>query len=114
MLPSLVAASPCGPFLRTDACRRLRADPLAQRGAADAGVDARLAGTRTAFAERRRADDAQRAGRRVTEHRATRVALAGVHAALREAGADHRRGIEVAVGPRAVRIGRDGHVGLLQ
>jgi hypothetical protein len=74
--PEPIAASPCGPFLRTDGRGGLRADPLAQRRVADAGVDARLAGTRTAFAERRRADDAQRAGRRVTEpDTSARIAL---------------------------------------
>ena len=58
---------------------------------AHAGVDAGLAGLRAALAVARRADDLQRAGGVAAEHRAAGVALAGVGAALRVAGADHRR-----------------------
>src|SRR3954454_25001112 len=106
--------SPPSPALRSDARGRLRADPLAQRSVADPRVDARLARLRAALAERGRADDAQRAGRRVAEHRSAGVALAGVDAALREAGADHRLGVEVAVGAGAVGVRRDRDVGLLE
>src|SRR4051794_14925030 len=91
----------------------LRADPLAQRRVADAGVDAGEAGLGAALAEARGADNAQRAVDGA-EHRAAGVALAGVGAALRVARADHRGGAEVAVGVAAVAVGRDRDLGLLE
>ena len=68
----------------TVARRATRADPLAQLGVADAGVDAGLTGPRAALAEARGADDAALAGRGRAVHRAAGVALAGVDAALRD------------------------------
>src|SRR3954463_14796226 len=97
-----------------DARGRLRPDPLAWRSIRHARVDARLAGPRTAFAEARRPDNAQAAGPADAEHRTAGVALAGVDAALREARADHRLRVEVAVGPGAVRVGRDRDLPLLE
>ena len=52
------------------------ADPLAQRVAAHAGVDAGLARAGAALAVARRADDLQRAAAVTAEHRAAGVALA--------------------------------------
>src|SRR5215207_11760160 len=72
-----------------------------------ARVDAGLARARASLAEARGGHDAQFAGRRPTEHRAARVALAAIHAALGEAGADNRRPVEVAVRARAKLIGGD-------
>ena len=69
---------------------------------------------RAPLAEARRAHDLQVARRRAAEERAARVALAGVRAALRIARADHRRGIEVAVGRRARRVGGDRDLRLLE
>src|SRR3954451_5702168 len=97
------------PVLLRDAGRCDRPDPLAQRRVADARVDARLVWPRAALAEARRADDAPAA-----EHRAARVALAGVRAALREAGADHGACVEVPVRAGAVGVGRDRDVGFLE
>src|SRR5918997_424481 len=97
-----------------DAVGRVRADPLAQLGVADAGVDARPAGPRTALAPARRADDPEAAVGPATEHRPAGVALAGVDPAFREACADHGRGLEVvAVGVGAVLVGGDRHLRLL-
>src|SRR5918992_1622431 len=100
--------------LLVDAVRRVRADPLAQLGVADAGVDARLAGTGTALAPAGGPDQPQLARGGAAEHRPAGVALAGVDAALGEAGADHGLRIEVvAVGARAVLVGRDRYLRLL-
>src|SRR5436189_2452495 len=64
-------------------------DERADRPLRDARVDARLAGLRAAVAEARGPDEPRRAVERVDQQRAARVALAGVGAALRVAGAQH-------------------------
>src|SRR4051794_11694450 len=72
--------------LRRDRAGRVGADPLAQRRVADAAVDAGLAGTRATVTPARVARQAQRAGGGRHEQRPARVALAGVDAAVGEAG----------------------------
>ena len=97
-----------------DAVGRLRADPLAQRGRRRRARRRRAC--RAARSPRRSSSRRRRAARRprAAEHRAARVALAGVDAALGVAGADLRLGLEGVVGVRAVGVGRDRDLGLLQ
>src|SRR3954452_803642 len=103
--------------LRLERARDEALDERADRPLRDTGVDAGLAGLRAAVAKARRADQPRRAVERSDEQRAARVALAGVRAALRVAGAQHRTGVErpgpgrEAVGIRAgaVRVGQDRH-----
>src|SRR5438046_1453334 len=74
-------------------CERLgndRVDEAADRALGEARVDARLAGLRAAVAEARRGDEAQLPAALGDHQRTARVALAGVGAALRVAGAEHR------------------------
>src|SRR4051794_1449312 len=103
--------------LRLERARHEALDERPDRPLRDTGVDAGLAGLRAAVAEARRADQPRGPVERFDQQRAARVALAGVGAALRVAGAQHRTGVErpgpgrEAVGIRAgaVRVGQDRH-----
>src|SRR5207245_8898446 len=92
-----------------------RSGPVARRGAAEAAVDAGEARLGAAVAVARVADEPQRAVRRGDHQRPAAVALAGVGAALRVAGADLRLVLEVVrVGGRGDVVGDDREVRLLQ
>src|SRR5918992_4161293 len=77
-----------------DRTRRDGADPLAQRGVGEAAVDAGVARLGATAAVARVADEAEVGAGPRDEQRPTGVALAGVHAALREARGHLRVALE--------------------
>src|SRR5437763_7277395 len=86
-----------GARLRGERFRHDAPQPVADRPLGQARIDARLAGLRTAGAETGRSREPEQAVRELREQRPAGVALTGVGAALRIAGAHHRLRVERAV-----------------